>query len=150
MHRERINKYFKKLGLLIGLALLFISCGTEEYKYGYYKDYRGYIHKQFFCSSDKEKAIWLVDRYKNLGTNSSSDFESECIRKGIGCIKAKKVGEIIRYYPDLGIAKVLYRFSNEELNAPARIDVRKRKYYVPLLLLHDTLPKVDTVRCIPD
>jgi len=150
MNKERINKYFKKLRAFIGIVLLFISCGTGEYKYGYYKDYRGYIHKQFFCSTDKEQAIWLVSRYKNLGTNSSSDFESECVKRGIGWIKAKKAGEIIRYYPDLGIAKVLYRFSNEELNTPARLDVRKRKCYVPLLLLHDTLPKVDTVRYIPD
>ena len=149
-NRGKINTYSKKLGAFICLFILLISCQPEDYKHGYYKDHRGYIHKQFFCSSDKEKAIWLVDRYQNLGKKSSSNFEDECVRRGIGCVKAKKVGEVIRYYPDLGIAKVLYRFSNEELNAPARIDVRKRKYYVPLLLLHDTLPKVDTVRYIPD
>ncbi len=149
-NRERINKYSKILGVFICLLTLLISCQPEEYKHGYYKDYRGYIHKQFYCSSDKEKAIWLADRYQNMGKKCFSDFGNECARREIGCIKAKKVGEVIRYYPDLGIAKVLYRFSNEELNVPARMDVRKRKYYVPILLLHDTVPKVDTVKYIQD
>lgn len=149
-NRGRINIVPKKLGAFICLVILLVSCQPEEYKHGYYKDYRGFIHKQFFCSSDKEKAIWLVDRYQNLGRKSITDFHNECARKEIACIKAKKVGEVIRYYSDLGIAKVLYRFSNEELNAPARIDVRKRKYYVPILLLHDTVPKVDTVKYMPD
>ena len=130
---------------------LCFSCTKErEKKYGYYKDYREYIHKQFFCSSDKEKAIWLADQYQNFGSSSITDFHGECARREIGSIKAKKGGEIIRYYPELGIAKMLFRFTNEELNVPARIDVRKRKYYVPMLLLHDTLPRIDTVKYIPE
>jgi len=112
-------------------------------------DYRSYVHKQFFVSKDKDLAIEAKEMYMELGESNSDSMETKCIIKGMGWIRAKKKGEIIRYYPELGIAKVLFRFTNEELNAPARIDVRKRTCYVPMLLLHDTLPKIDTVKYIP-
>ncbi|WP_321515086.1 hypothetical protein [Marinifilum fragile] len=134
--------------ILISIFLLFIfSCSEKDRKYCYY---RGYIHKQFFCTVDKEKAVWLADQYKNLGNSSFVDFSNRCAKNEIGCINKKKECEIIRYYPELGIAKALFRFTNEELGVSPRLDVRKRKYYVPIILLHDTLPKVDTVRYIPE
>lgn len=119
-------------------------------KYLYFQDYRSYVHKQSYVSIEKHNASIINDMYLNLGEGNFRDFANECGKIGSSSISAKKIGEVIRYYPELGIAKVLFRFTNEELNAPARMDVRKRSYYVPMLLLHDTLPKVDTVKYIPE
>ena len=144
----KFNRY--KLISLVCLVMFFISCQPKEKKYCYFQDYRSFVHKQSYVSIEKHKASKLNDMYMNLGESSFIDFANECGKIGTSSIRAKKMGEIIRYYPELGIAKVLFRFSNEELNAPARMDVRKRKYYVPIMLLHDTVPEVDTVKYIPD
>ena len=138
-----------KIIVLSTFFIFLLSCQRGEEKYFYYKDERGYIHKQFFVSSDKQKAIKLHNMYKKLKVRNLVDFERTCVINGYGCIESKKKGEIIRLYPELGIAKVLFRFTNQELNAPLRIDVRKRKYYVPLILLQDTIPKLDTIKYIP-
>jgi len=146
--RKNINKVSFKLAILL---ILLVGCeNNKDIKYCYYIDYRNYIHKYIYISIDKDKAVKVQDLYGKLKDNSISEFRNECASQGLSSIRAKKKGEIIRYYPELGIAKVLFRFTNEELNAPARMDVRKRKYYVPMLLLHDTLPKIDTVQYIPE
>nr|WP_320120052.1 hypothetical protein [uncultured Marinifilum sp.] len=145
----RNENYIGVMIIMFVCVVVLNSCKDREEKYCYYKDYRSYVHKQFFLSSKKKLAIKAKEKYLELEDDSVYEFKNACVREGISFLKAKKKGEILRYYPDLGIAKVLFRFTNEELNAPARIDVRRRSYYVPILLLHDTLPKVDTVKYMP-
>jgi len=78
--------------------LLFIGCKPNEKKYLYFQDYRSYVHKQSYVSIKKHNASIINDMYLNLGESNFRDFANECGKIGSSSIRAKKIGEVIRYF----------------------------------------------------
>lgn len=131
---------------LILMAFIFQGCSSKEIQYCYYKDKRGYIDKYVYCGKNIEQAKKVKFNYLNIRPNSIKEFGVVCIRQGLRSIKGKWPVEIIRHYPEDNVSKVRFRFEKSSL--AERIDSRVSTVYLPTFLLHDSLPKVDTVKFI--
>ncbi len=138
----------KTIGSIIFICFLF-SCSEREKKYYYYQDSRGYVDEQMMGGGDVMKAKKIQKLYQEIRPESIIAF-SEKRYSVVGnyyILEGKALVEVIRYYPEDSIAKVIWRpLFNPQV--PARLDTRKFKVYVPMQLLHDTLPAVDTVKYI--
>ncbi len=134
----------KTIGSLLVLILL-MSC-TRDIKYCYYQDGRGYVDKDVAVCKDAKNAKLLNNVYLSVRPHSICQFDKEALEYRTGYLQAKVPVEVIRYYPEDSIAKVIFRTTKR---LPYyRIDNRVSRVYVPMLLLHDTLPAVDTVKYI--
>lgn len=131
---------------LILIAFVFQGCSSNETQYCYYKDKRGYIDKDVCCGKNIEQAKQARLNYINIRPNSIKEFDIVCIRQGLRSIKGKWPVEVIRHYPQDSVSKVRFRFKKSSL--AERIDSRVSTVYLPTFLLHDSLPKVDTVKYI--
>lgn len=133
-----------KCCLMVSLVFLLLqSCTTGEFKYCYYQDSRQYIDK-FVAVGDNIREAKLLSRYyQTVRPHSINEFERVRMDAKLCYIMTgKDLVEVVRYYPSDSVAKVIFR-STEPL--PIRIDNRVIRAYVPMLLLHDSLPAVDTV-----
>lgn len=126
--------------------LLLSGCVKEE-KFLYYKDDRNYIDKYITAGMRKRDAVILDSLYLNVRPQSINGFNESVYTHKVRFvdISAKKKVEVVRCFPELGIAKII---SISTTKTPYRIDNRACRCYVPLRVLHDTFPAVDTVRFI--
>ncbi|WP_321322693.1 hypothetical protein [Labilibaculum sp.] len=138
-------KKIKLVGFIIVLFAL-QGCSTKETKFCYYQDKRGYIDKDVICGKNIEQAKQARRNYSSIRPHSIKEFDIICIKHKLRTIKGKWPVEIIRHYPKDGVSKVRFRFTKSSL--AERIDSRVSTVYLPTVLLHDTLPKIDTVKYI--
>ncbi len=136
----------KRIGNFL-LIFFFLACTERETKYCYYQDHRGYVDKESIAEGSLKEAKEIMRLYRDIRPLSIKEFDRLLSDKKVYLLEGKALVEVIRYYPEDSIAKVIWRpLFNPQV--PARLDTRKFKVYVPMQLLHDTLPAVDTVKYI--
>ncbi|TKG91595.1 hypothetical protein EYV94_21460 [Puteibacter caeruleilacunae] len=136
----------KKISIFVFIITILIGCSLKENQYCYYKDKRGYIDKDVYCGKNIDQAKQARHNYIHIRPNSIRKFDRICIKQGLRSIKGKWPVEVIRHYPEDSVSKVRFRFKKSSL--ADRIDARVSTVYLPTFLLHDSLPKIDTVRYI--
>jgi hypothetical protein len=128
----------------VAFVLILTGCSKIEDKYCYYKDSRGYIDKYIYAGKSKKEAIYSRNNYKYYREKSIKRFDEECIKDGLLSVSAKRKVSVLRYYYDIGVAKVVFKFRKSR--KATRIDNRKTVVFIPMNLLHDSLPILDTVK----
>lgn len=127
--------------------LLLQSCTTGEFKYCYYQDNSHmFIDKSVVTGDNVREAKLAREYYQSIRPRSIREFDSTILNNGLNIISGERGEimsvEVVRYYPSDSVAKVISRATEP---SPTRLDTRVIIAYVPMLLLHDSLPAVDTV-----
>jgi len=130
----------------IGLFLVLITIGCSEFnksKYCYFKDKNGFVNAMIVVGKSEKDAIEVKKMYEENWGIGLDEFYNACIKKRLGFRHSKQEVKILKYYSN-DIAKIRYYPLKTE--GSLRGHTNYESLYVPIFFLHDSLPKIDTVR----
>jgi len=132
--------------LKIVILILFSCNRVREKKICYLKDEKGHIIYGIVVGRTFEEACIARDLYANYWGISINEFDLKANWLNLRFINGRQV-DVLKYYPNQQIARI--RYLPERQVSLGRVHSDVETFYIPMLLLHDSWPLVDTIKFKP-